>query len=727
MRAWILIAALATGAFHGRARAQDLSLISVTRTSGPIVLDGRLDEADWRKATVVNLTQQSPRPGEPTPYLTEARILLSGDALYFGIICHDQEPRKIAVHSMQRDDPMTGDDSVSIVLDIYGDKRTGYFFRVNAAGTRTDGLISGPDDPSYEWDGIWDARTARLPDGWSAEIVIPARTLSFTPGREQWGLNLERFIPRAGRITLRWASPTLDSSLSDMSRAGSMLGLGELQQGLGIEFSPYLIGRMKDTFSSSPRAWQGSEGMDFTWKITPQLVVVVTANTDFAETEVDSRQINITRFPLFFPEKRSFFLEGANQYVFGLGLGESFIPFFSRQVGLANGQPVPIDAGIKLNGRVGKWNLALLDVQTRETQTNTGRLPAVNLLAGRISYDWSEHLRVGTIFTNGDPQGLRRNTLLGFDAVWRTSKFLKNKNLLVGAWTAAVYGNLAPGSRTGWGAAVQYPNDLWSCNASLNQYGSALQPALGFLPRPGTRQEEFYCAFQPRPSKAGPLRWIRQEFLENELSRVVNAAGFTESWQYFFAPVNVRLETADRFEFNYIPEYEYLAAPFEIVPGVVIRPGPYRFTRFRVEAQSSPHRAVEAGVTTRFGGFYSGNLTQWEQYIKWTSPKGRLQFGLIAENNFGHLKEGNFVQRLWQVQSSFAWSPNLVLTNFLQYDTDSQNLGSNTRLRWTFRPGRDLFVVWNRGWQRLILSPRDLGLIPDNELLAIKLRWTFRR
>jgi len=220
---------------------------------------------------------------------------------------------------------------------------------------------------------------------------------------------------------------------------------------------------------------------------------------------------------------------------------------------------------------------------------------------------------------------------------------------------------------------------------------------------------------------------MRQEFLENEFSRVVNAAGITESWQYFFAPVNVRLETADRFEFNYIPEYEYLAAPFEIVPGVVIPPGAYRFTRFRVEAQSSPHRPVEVGWTTRFGGFYNGTLTQWEHYVRWTSPKGRLHFGLTAENNFGHLPRANFVQRLWQLQSAYAWNPNLVFTNFLQYDTDSHNLGSNTRLRWTIRPGNDLFVVWNRGWQRLILAPRDLSLVPDSELLAIKLRWTFRR
>jgi hypothetical protein len=220
---------------------------------------------------------------------------------------------------------------------------------------------------------------------------------------------------------------------------------------------------------------------------------------------------------------------------------------------------------------------------------------------------------------------------------------------------------------------------------------------------------------------------MRQEFLENEFSQVVNAAGITESWQYFFAPVNVRLETADRGEFNYIPQYEYLAAPFEIVPGVVIPAGGYRFDRFRVEVQSSPHRALQAGSTTRFGGFYNGDLTQWENYVKWTSPKGRLQFGIATDNNFGHLKQGNFVQRQWQFQSAYAWSPNLVLTSFIQYDSESQNLGANTRLRWMIRPGNDLFIVWNRGWQRLILTPRDLSLVPDNELIAIKLRWTFRR
>src|SRR5205807_3601327 len=348
------------------------SSAALIRIPSSIVLDGRLGEPEWRDAPVLRLVEQSPKPGAATPYETEVRIIVSDDRIFFGFQCKDPHPDRLSFHTMRRDETMGQDgqthtdDTVSIVLDTYGDRRTGYFFQINAAGTRVDGLISTADSVSLDWDGIWDARTARIPDGWSAEIVIPSRTLSFTPGLNDWGLNLERFIPRE-RQWLRWSSPTLDSFLYDLSRAGRLTGLGELQQGKGIEITPYAIGKTKRFYGVSPRTWQGAVGGEVTWKITPQLVTVFTANTDFAETEVDTRQINLTRFPLFFPEKRSFFLEGANQYVFGLNLGEQFSPFFSRNVGLLDGAQTPIDAGVKLNGRAGKWNPALVDVQTRDT------------------------------------------------------------------------------------------------------------------------------------------------------------------------------------------------------------------------------------------------------------------------------------------------------------------------------------------------------------------------
>jgi hypothetical protein len=714
---------IVTLAAAGGPQAKPAATVLAGRAQSVIHLDGRLDEPAWRDGSVVaELVQQSPRPGEATPYKTVLRVLILNETLYFGLSCSDPEPAKIAVHTLRRDGDFSGDDTISIVLDTYGDKRTGYFFRINAAGARADGLISDPQSASLDWDGIWDARTARTKTGWSAEIEIPARTLSFTAGLESWGLNFERFIPR-DRTTLRWVSATLDAFLYDLSRAGSLAGVSELEQGKGLEFSPYTTGRAKDSFGGIRRAWQGAAGVDINWRFRPQMAAVLTANTDFAETEVDNRQINLTRFPLFFPEKRAFFLEGANQFNFGLRLSDSFIPFFTRRVGLVNARQVPIDAGVKLNGREGKWNVALLDVQTRDTDPT----PGTNLFAGRVSYDASEELRVGTVFTNGDPQGLGRNSLAGFDTVWRTSKFRDDKNLLLGGWTAFTAGDLGKGRRTGWGVAFDYPNDLLACYGSINDFGDGFTAALGFLPRPGTRQYSAGCAYQPRPSKSGPFGWIRQQFFENEYSRVTDSKGVNESWEYFMAPVNVRLESGDRFEFNWSPRYEFLAAPFEISPGVVIPPGSYNFTRWRLEAQTSPHRPWAAGTTTWFGTFYDGHLTQWQNYAKWTSPRGKMQLGLTAENDFARLKEGTFIQRLWQLNFGYAWSPNLALTSLVQYDTESQDVGANTRLRWTIKPGDDLFIVWNRGWRRLLTGPHDLSLAPENQMFAVKLRWTFRR
>ena len=691
-----------------------------------ITLDGRLDEAAWRDAPVLRLTQQSPRPGASSPFQTELRIVVTTDKLYFGFTCHDPQPQRIAIHGMQRDGDMSGDDTVSIVLDTYGDHRTGYFFQINSAGARVDGLIYGPEGVSLDWDGIWDARTERTKDGWSAEIVIPTRTLSFTRRLTRWGLNAERFIPRE-RTTLRWSSPTLDSSLYDLSRAGVLAGLGELQQGHGLELSPYITGRTTSHFQGTGHAWQVPTGGELTWKVTPQLVTVFTANTDFAETEVDARQINLTRFPLFFPEKRAFFLEGANQYEFGLGLSEQFIPFFSRRIGLFNGEQVPIDGGGKLNGRIGRWNVAALDVQTRAANTSTQFVPSTNLFAARVSYDVTDKLRVGTLVTNGDPEGLRANRFIGLDAVWRTSTFQGNKNFLVGGWTGRTEGDVGSGGRQGWGLKVDYPNDLWDCFNSYNNFGDALNPGLGFLPRPGTRQLLIGCDWQPRPSKDGSFRWIRQEFFENQFTYITDLHGNVESWSYFMAPINVRMETGDRFEFNWYPHHENLTAPFEISPGIVIPPGSYQFTRWRFEAQSSPHRTLQGGTTTWFGTFYDGHLTQQENYVRFTPPGAHWQAEIDLENDFAHLREGNFVQRLWQLKGAYAWNPNLVLSTFVQYDTESQNVGTNTRLRWTIRPGNDLFIVWNRGWQQVIRDPHDLNLVSNAELIAVKLRWTFRR
>jgi len=390
--------------------------INITSIDGArIRVDGHLDEEAWTNAAMVALVQQSPHPGSATPYSTTMRVITDHNKLYFGFTCADPAPEKIAIHTMQRDGDMYGDDSVAIVLDTFGDQRSGYYFRVNAAGARDDGLISTPDDIPLDWDGVWDARVARTTSGWTAEIELPVSTIRFDPKLQSWRFNAERYIPRE-RQTLRWSGPTLDARLADFRRAGA-LEVPAFHLGAGVTFNLNTLARRTSDFTTGDHALAGRTGVDVGYNVTPQLGAVVTVNTDFAETEVDTRQINLTQFPLFFPEKRTFFLEGSNQFNFGLNLGTDFVPFYSRAVGLVEGSIVPIDAGLKVLGRAGKWGIAALDVETGAAHSLTRR----NLFASRLTYDATDHLRVGTLLTGGDPEFATHNRFGGVDAVWTTS------------------------------------------------------------------------------------------------------------------------------------------------------------------------------------------------------------------------------------------------------------------------------------------------------------------
>ena len=409
---------------------------------------------------------------------------------------------------------------------------------------------------------------------------------------------------------------------------------------------------------------------------------------------------------------------GSNQFNFGLNLGSDFVPFYSRTIGLVEGNIVPLKAGFKVLGRAGKWGIAALDAETGEAHGLSRR----NLFAGRVTYDATEHLRVGTLLTAGDPEFATRNRLGGLDATWTTSTLFGDKNFAAGAWTAATHGEGVRGRSSGWGAAIDYPNDLWDITASIKTFGDALDPALGFLPRPGTRQYNFYSAYQPRLQHS----WIQQFFFEFQPRMVKDLDGRTLTWRVFTAPFNVESNSGVHLEANYAPELERLTEPFAITDRVAIPAGAYRFDRFRIEGQSSPARPLRAGTTVWFGTFFDGRLTQVSSFVTWTHPKARLQLELDAENDFGHLPIGNFVQRLLQTKVVYAVSPNLILSSFTQYDTGSRQVGVNNRLRWTIRPEADLFVVWNRGWRHAI-GDDEARFAPLADQFLVKLRWIFRR
>src|SRR6266850_668289 len=343
--------------------------VAAGRVEGRIDLDGRLDEPDWQRAGIIpDLAQKSPHPGEPTRFKTEVRLLVDAENIYVGIACLDPEPDRITVHTTQRDvaDPF-GDDFVVLIFDTFGDRRSGYLFEVYPSGAEADGLISGPGRLSMDWDGVWDVRVLRDGSGWTAEIKIPSRTLHFRAGADEWGFNIVRHVARE-RTFLVWSGVSLDSDVIDLATAGRLAGVGGLTQGIGLNLGPYMLGRTTRVPSDGVDSTVGRGGLDLAYSLTPALTAVATANPDFAETEADARQVNLTRFPLFFPEKRPFFLEGSNLFEFALGLGTDFIPFYSRRVGLVQvgdeGVAVPLDYGGKILGKAGRFGIAALDIAT---------------------------------------------------------------------------------------------------------------------------------------------------------------------------------------------------------------------------------------------------------------------------------------------------------------------------------------------------------------------------
>jgi hypothetical protein len=691
-------------------------------TDKAIRLDGILDEPAWQQAGVIaDLTQQDPVPGGATPFTTEVRVLVDSSGLYIAFACHDPEPARIAIHTMQRDGDQNSDDSVAVVLDPTIEGRRGYFFQINAAAARMDGLISGPEAMSTDWDGIWDAATQRTDSGWTAEIHIPALTLRFPWGQDQWGFNVQRYVART-LTTLRWSGTTLNANLIDLQRAGRLAGVGALRQGLGLSITPYgLLHYIRD-YDNDEQSFGGEAGGDVAWNITGDLTGYLTINPDFAETEVDSRQVNLTRFPLFFPEKRMFFLEGSDIFEFGFGTGNDFIPFFSRRVGLYEGEKVPLLGGLKLLGRAGRWGMAVLAVQADHTEFTE----KTKLFSGRVTYDANENLTLGVIATDGDPEGQRDNSLGGVDWLWRTSTLGGDKNFSVGGWAAASRGDTPEGNRSGWGFKVDYPNDLWDVYAIVKKFGSGLDPALGFLPRPGTLWYQTGFSYMPRP-QGGTFGWVRQFFFEFYPRIIQDEHGRTESWRIFTTPFNARTQSGAHIEANVMPQFERLDEDFEIAEGVVIPAGDYNFMRYRVEGSTSNFRAWQLGASVWFGSFYSGSMTQIEGFAKYTTPAGHFQLELNAERDIGKLPEGDFTLDLWRFKVVYAFTPDLVLSSNLQYDSESRNLGANTRFRWTIQPGNDLFVVWTRGWRRPIVSDGLISLNTVEDQFTVKLRWTFRR
>ncbi len=659
----IAICALAVAvpvAGAGRPQEANPPRLIAGRISGELRIDGVLDEAAWQRAEAIgNLTMVEPTEGGTPTGRTVVRVLADARTLVIGVRCDDPDPTGIVSFTKQRDGSMSSEDHVEIALDTFMDGRSGYTFSVNPGGARYDALINpGGDEVNSSWDGIWEAAARRDSGGWSAEIRIPIRTLSFRKGLETWHLNVERRIQRL-QETDRWASPSRDYKVTQMSRAGVLAGLPAFDLGAGLALRPAAVAGGGVPARGAPAEGDAHASLDVTQRLGPNLLASASVNTDFAETEVDTRQTNLTRFSLYFPEKRAFFLEGADIFQFGLGLGSDVVPFFSRRIGLVGGEPVPILLAGKLNGRVGNTNLGVVAGRTRETD---GVAAATAMGAARVQQNVLGESSVGAIVTVGDPLGRRGSWLGGADFTYQTSHFRRDKNFAVGVWGLKMGRQGLGGDRTAAGFTVSYPNDLWDVTLAVRRVGEAFDPSLGFVPRPGIYSYTLNGEFDPRPD----FWHIRQMFNEFRLSRETNLRGRWETYRVFTAPVNWRFESGDRVEFNWAPAGENLPEPFEIADGVVLAPGPYHWTRWRLEAGTAAKRRLSAQATWWFGSFYDGRLDQFLLTASW-NPTPLVTVSFSGERDVGRLPSGDFVETLARTGLRLNVSPDLQVNSLVQY------------------------------------------------------------
>ena len=607
-------------------------------TSESIRLDGVLDEPIWSTVpTIGRLLQQEPIPeSEPTEE-TEVKVVFDRDRLYFGVHCRDRDPSAIVATQLAYDSRLDVDDFVVIILDPFLDFRNGFFFEVNAVGARADGQVSNnAERRSLEWDGIWDAAARITDDGWVAEVMIPFKTLRFAPGQTTWGLNVERTIRRLNEVD-RWASPRREVWLTNLSMmAGRLTELEGIQQGRGLDIRPYASAGRADGDG------QVDVGIDVFKNITPSLNASVTVNTDFAETEVDARQINLTRFPLFFPEKRTFFLEGAGIFdIAGLRTSprSTLIPFFSRRIGLLAGEEVPIITGVKLTGREKGFNIGFMDVVTRNVDNSEyGQVDRQNLLVARVSRNLFRQSWVGGILTHGNPKGGGSNTLFGVDARFATSTFRGEKNLSLDLYYLGTKDEALSATDYAAGFTFDYPNELWDVGITAAHIGENFNPALGFAPRVGIRRIRPFASFRPRAREIGIRRFNFELFPELYYSldnRLLD-------YRIFTAPLNFRTESQDHFEINVNPEQVTLEEPFEIHDGVTIPPGVYKWTRYRVMVNSANKRPWVVQAAYWWGTFYSGNRREISLGLI-LKPSPNLRFELRSERNDISLEEGTLL------------------------------------------------------------------------------------
>ncbi|MBI2820417.1 MAG: carbohydrate binding family 9 domain-containing protein [Acidobacteria bacterium] len=661
-------------------------------TQSEIAIDGELNEAAWETAQpITEFIQNEPTEGAPASERTVVRVLYDNRNLYIGVYCYERSPEEIVINDIQRDFAPSQQDYFGVLLDTFHDRRSGYYFASTPVGGQRDAQFFDEGRiNNVNWDGVWHSQGRIYEDGWTVEFQIPFNTLRFSRENVQvWGLNFLRKIRRNNEQSF-WAPLPRRYFLPWRAVAlwGELRGIENVEPGRNLQLKPYVIAGFEDFPSrGTPAEGKFDGGLDIKYGLTSNLALDLTANTDFSHVESDTQQVNLSRFPLFFPEKREFFLENSGIFEVGVPRGNQALLFHSRTIGLVGRVPIPILGGARLTGRVGKNHLGFLNMQTRSKDA----VPATNFTAMRLRRDIFSNSNVGFIFLNRQ-SGLTndRNRAFGVD-----SNFLFFRtDLRVSSTLAKTY---TPGrSGKDWLGKIEgeWQNNLVRFLSSYADIQKNFNPRMGFVRRPG--RKVIYHEFDIKPRLRQETRFgsfIRDISTLLTSEHVVLGSGPTEN-KLFSPRLQITFQDGSNFQARYSQQFERLLGTFEIHEGVEIPRSDYRFDDFLLSYSSNQSKMLSGDISYNWGDFYDGEKTTLGLGLGFR-PNYRVSTNIDYERNDVNLPEGSFITDLLGVKLNYSFNPRMFLDAFIQYNSDTSQLDSNIRFRFIHHPLSDFFVVYN--------------------------------
>ncbi len=687
---------------HFQIAAQDLIAtqdhVKAVRFDQPPVMDGIAGEPQWdRCVPVTQFLQREPRNGEPFTQKTEVLIGYDEQNLYIAFRCFG-DPELITAKELARDVGLKYDDRVQVILDTYLDRRNAFWFQVGPRGSIGDAIVSENGAAfNKAWDGLWTGKASIHQKGWDVEMAIPFKTLGFKKGETRWGLKLIRYFMHNEEMGY-WPVANLNTHNFQVSDAGILEGLEGISQGVGLDLVPYGLVGAEYSLEEGRTEPVYNAGFEAYYNITSNLKAAVTVNTDFAQTEVDDQEINLTRFKLFYPEKRDFFLDGANYFNFGINGDRSntwnnrLIPFFSRSIGLdSTGNPIPVQYGGKVTGQAGQWNIGAMYMKDKRGEWDND-----HFVVTRISRNFGDQSQAGMISTYGNALDDMPNYLLGFDVKLGTSKFLGDRNTGLALYglksftpdLETVNGN--PKRELAWGIEFVYPNDFLNLRLGHMQIQENFVAGAGFVPRSGVRQSYGALMVGPRPERWG----IMQVQAGTGLDHITGFDGSLLTREWKATPLSIRFLSGDEIGYQVNSTFEYLADSFAIYETYVIPDGTYDFFFHTISVHSAQRRNIWGTLDLRFGKFYNGTRNEIKFKAGYKVMVPLFVGGELIRNDVVLPGEG-FIAYVYRVNLNILFSPDITLYNFVQYDSESGRMGWQSRFQWIIRPGKEVFLVWN--------------------------------